>query len=252
MKFSRILLLAAALMACACTPQKKHVLVLTERGGWHTDFTAAATKWIEEEGERKGFDVVEIHNTDPITVDYLKQFDAIIQLDYVTYTWTDSQKEAFIDYIDNGKGGWVGFHHATLLGDFDGYTNWEWFSEFMGGIHYMNYIAELSNGTVIIESPTESLTSGVSPAFTVEDDEWYIYDISPRQNPDIKVLASVDENSYSADTQIKMGDHPVIWTNTAKPARNVYFQMGHSPKLIESNPNFLQLFSNAISYALGE
>lgn len=245
-------ILALILLMCSCTQEKKHVLVLTERGGWHAEFTAAATKWIVEEGDRQGFDVVEIHNTDPITKDFLAGFDAIIQLDYVTYTWTDTQKHAFIDYIDNGKGGWVGFHHASLLNDFDGFQNWEWFSDFLGHIHYENYIAELSDGTVSVEAAEHPVMKGVNPSFIIQDDEWYIYDKSPRLDPAIKVLASVDEGTYTADTQIKMGDHPVVWTNTKKAARNVYFQFGHSPKLINDNPDFLKMFSNAIAYALGK
>lgn len=244
--------ISLALLLCSCAQEKKHVLVLTERGGWHRDFTAAATKWIAEEGERQGFDVVEIHNTDPITREYLAGFDAIIQLDYVTYTWTDTQKDAFIDYIEGGKGGWVGFHHATLLGDFDGFHNWEWFSDFMGHIHYENYIAELSDGIVNVEATEHPVMQGVAQSFVIRDDEWYIYDKSPRLDPAIKVLATVDEDSYSADTSIKMGDHPVVWTNTEAAARNIYFQFGHSPKLITDNPDFLRMFSNAIAFVLGK
>ena len=47
-----------------------------------------------------------------------------------------------------------------------------------------------------------------------------------------------------------MGDHPVIWTNPDKKARNVYFQFGHSPRLFES-PDFTRLFANAIRWTTG-
>ena len=40
------------------------------------------------------------------------------------------------------------------------------------------------------------------------------------------------------------------WTNETKKARNVYIQMGHSPKLIE-NKAFTTLLHNAISWGLG-
>ena len=44
-----------------------------------------------------------------------------------------------------------------------------------------------------------------------------------------------------------MGDHPVIWTNTSVKARNIYFQFGHSPKLLD-NEDFKKLLLNAINW----
>jgi type 1 glutamine amidotransferase len=61
----------------------------------------------------------------------------------------------------------------------------------------------------------------------------------------------VDESSYRPDSDIKMGDHPVIWTNERKKARNVYFLMGHSPVLFESE-EFKTMFANAIMWASGK
>jgi chitinase len=45
-----------------------------------------------------------------------------------------------------------------------------------------------------------------------------------------------------------MGDHPVIWINPAKKARNVYFLVGHSARLYEIE-NFTKLFRNTIRWA---
>lgn len=152
-----------------------------------------------------------------------------------------------MDYIDNGKGGWIGFHHATLLGEFDGYPMWNWFSDFMGGIRFQNYIAALADGTVGVEDAAHPVMAGVDSTFVLPDDEWYTYDKSPREK--VRVLASVDESTYTPVSDVKMGDHPVIWTNPDKKAKNVYFQFGHSPKLF-GNDDFKRLFSNAIDWCL--
>ena len=48
-----------------------------------------------------------------------------------------------------------------------------------------------------------------------------------------------------------MGDHPVVWVNEKVKARNVYFQMGHSPKLFKSD-DFTAMLHNAISWTLGK
>jgi len=44
-------------------------------------------------------------------------------------------------------------HHATLLGEFDGYPMWTWFSGFMGGIRFKNYIPDFAAARVKVEDP---------------------------------------------------------------------------------------------------
>ncbi|MDH6358890.1 type 1 glutamine amidotransferase [Parabacteroides sp. PF5-9] len=223
-----------------------HVLVLTERGGQHGGFTDAGIKWLEEQSKIMNFKLTEINNTKPIDEAYLAQFALIIQLDYPPYTWTKEAESAFIKYIDKGRGGWIGFHHATLLGEFDGYPMWQWFSDFMGGIRFQNYIAELADGTMQVEDQSHPVMKGVNTSFVIPDDEWYTFDKNPRNN--VHVLATVDESSYNPASDIKMGDHPVVWVNPHKAARNVYFLIGHSNKLYETS-DFTTMFSNAIQWA---
>jgi len=223
----------------------KQILVLTERGGQHGGFTDAALDWLMNEASVNNFTLTEINNTNPINATYLSGFDLIIQLDFPPYTWTKEAEEAFIRYIDEGQGGWIGFHHATLLGEFDGYPMWQWFSDFMGGIRFKNYIAPLANGTITVEDPSHPVMQGVSPTFILPDDEWYTFDKNPR--PNVKVLATVDEDSYSPASDIRMGDHPVVWINPHKKARNVYFLMGHDKKLFLQK-DFNKMLRNAIEW----
>lgn len=99
------------------------------------------------------------------------------------------------------------------------------------------------------EDVTHPVMQGVPGTFRVTKDEWYTYDRSPRGN--VRVLARVDEDSYSIDTQAKMGDHPAIWVNESKKAPNVYFQIGHDKELFD-NPAFLTMFENSIRWTLGD
>ena len=249
-----LILLLFGLLSQAVQPGKKSIiqsekitiLVLSERGGQHESFTAAALQWLATEKAKMNISFTEINNTKPINAAYLKQFQLILQLDFPPYSWTKEAETAFIQYIDQGLGGWVGFHHATLLGEFDGYPMWNWFSEFMGAIRFQNYIAQLADGTVRIEDLNHPVMKGVSPSFVLLGDEWYTFDKSPR--PNVHVLANVDEDSYNPQTDIKMGDHPAIWVNKNKKARNVYFLMGHSKKIFESD-DFKTMFANAILWA---
>lgn len=228
-------------------PHKAKVLVLTERGGQHGGFTDAGLRWLAAEGVKGNFSITEINNARNITEAYLSQFSLVIQLDFPPYTWPKEAEDAFVKYIEEGRGGWIGFHHATLLGEFDGYPMWQWFSDFMGGVRFKNYIAPLANGTLIVEDKQHPVMKDVPASFVVPDDEWYTYDKSPR--PNVHVLANVDESSYTPASDIKMGDHPVVWGNESKKARNVYFQIGHSSKLYETE-GFTTMFRNAINWTL--
>lgn len=228
-------------------PHKAKVLVLTERGGQHGGFTDAGLKWLAAEGAKGNFSITEINNARNITEAYLSQFSLVIQLDFPPYTWPKEAEDAFVKYIEEGRGGWIGFHHATLLGEFDGYPMWQWFSDFMGGVRFKNYIAPLADGTLIVEDKQHPVMKDVPASFVVPDDEWYTYDKSPR--PNVHVLANVDESSYTPASDIKMGDHPVVGVNESKKARNVYFQIGHSSKLYETE-GFTTMFRNAINWTL--
>jgi type 1 glutamine amidotransferase len=229
----------------AGTPEFK-ALVLTERGGQHEEFVVAALDWLNAFAAEKNFEITVINNAKEIDETLLSKYQVVIQLNYAPYAWGDTAMKAFINYIEEGRGGWVGFHHATLLGEFDGYPMWNWFSDFMGGIRFKNYIAAKASATVNIEDKDNPVMNGVPASFVLPDDEWYTYNLDPR--PNVHVIASVDESSYKPASDIKMGDHPVIWTNEKKKGRNIYFQMGHSPLLLES-AEFKTMFGNAILWA---
>ena len=228
---------------------KFHVLAMAEPGGHHIEYSKAARVWLDSVAAKNSFTIDYIDNTDPINEGYLAKYQLIIQLDYVPYAWKPEAVTAFEKYIKEGKGGWIGFHHATLLGEFDGHKIWPWFSDFMGGIRYKNYIANFAAATVKVENGKHPIMKGVPDSFLVKKEEWYIYDKSPR--PNVQVIASVDESTYSPDSKIKMGDHPVIWSNPKVKARNVYIFMGHSPVLFESN-EYKTIFKNAIFWAAGQ
>ena len=242
-------ILLSCLFALACGGGKDtRVLVLYENAGHHKPFTDAVVPWLHEVAAREHLALTEILNPASVNEEFLKGFDVVLQLDYPPYMWSDQAMAAFQAYVDEGRGGWVGLHHASLLGEFDGYPMWPWFSELLGGIRYQDYIAELSDGEVRLEQPEHPLFKGLPDQFVIADDEWYTYDRNPRACPDVQVLAVVDEDSYTVPTEKRMGDHPVVWTNTAKAGRNVYFQFGHSPRLAQ-DPHFQALLLNALHWA---
>ena len=244
------LLAIAILFACPLFAQSKssrfHVIALYENGGHHIEYSKAARVWLDKLAADSNFSIDYIQTTDKINDEFLSRYQLFVQLDYPPYAWKPAAVAAFQKYIDEGKGGWIGFHHASLLGEFDGYPMWEWFHQFMGDIRWKDYIATFVQGRVDVEDKQHPVMKGVPASFLVKKEEFYTYDKSPR--PNVHVIASVDENTYSPNSDVKMGDHPVIWTSEHVKARNVYIFMGHSPLLFEDGA-YKKIFSNAIFWA---
>jgi uncharacterized protein len=249
-----------ALLGCFCTvvffgtmqaqqTVKLRVIALYENGGHHILYSKAAKIWLDKLATDSGFSIDYIQNTDSISDLFLSKYQLFIQLDYPPYAWKDPAVQAFQRYIAEGRGGWIGFHHATLLGEFDGYPMWKWFSAFMGDIVYKNYISTFATAKVNVEDSSHPVMRGIPSSFTIDKEEWYTYNKSPR--PNVHVIASVDESTYLPTSEIKMGDHPVIWTNTNYKARNIYIFMGHSPDLF-NNPAYSTLFRNSVFWAAGK
>jgi hypothetical protein len=224
------------------------VLALYENGGHHVLYSAAARIWLNHLASDSNFTIDYIQKGDTLDEALLGKYQLFIQLDYPPYGWGEKAMAAFQKFIEGGRGGWIGFHHATLLGEFDGYPIWQWFSHFMGNIRFENYIAGFAKAQVYVEDSHHPCMKGVPATFIIDKDEWYTYDKSPR--PHVHVIARVDESSYLPASTIKMGDHPVIWSNPDFAARNVYIFMGHSPELFNNNA-YTTLFRNAIFWAAG-
>lgn len=243
---SLLFLISTGLSMAEEASVKFRVVALAEAGGIHRPFVDAAKVWLSKEAADHNFSVDYIPDTNKIDDAFLSHYQLFIQLNYPPYGWTPTAVAAFTKYIEEGRGGWIGFHHATLLGEFDGYGIWPWFSQFMGGIRFTDYIPKFATATVVVEDSSHAVMKNVGKTFVVDQEEWYTYDKSPR--PNVRVLARVDESTYAPDTRTKMGDHPVIWTNEHYQARNVYIFMGHHPELFQSLA-FTTIFRNSILWA---
>ena len=222
------------------------LLVLYQQGGHHILFSQRATGWLNKLAADSNLNITYIRNTDRLDDNFLEHFRLFIQLDYPPYGWSEKAAGAFRRYIEKGKGGWIGLHHASLVGSFDGYPVWDWYRDFMGGIGWKDYIAGFADARVVVDDTAFPCMRNIPKSFVIEKEEWYTYDRIP--GPEIQVIAQVDENSYNPVSSIRMGYHPVIWTNKRVAARNVYIFMGHSPALFD-NPIYVSLLRNAISWA---
>jgi uncharacterized protein len=226
-------------------PQARNVLAIAELDQNHAPFVEAAKEWLATETL---LTITYIESPDTLTDELLADKDLILQLNYPPW-FGDGPKAAFEKYISENKGGWVGLHHASLYGPVVTDQTWPWFYTFLGQVNFKGYIAEFAAADVNVEVTSHPIFQGVPSTFHVTTDEWYTWDKSPREN--VTVLANVDEDSYEPNSEVKMGDHPVIWTNEAYAARNLYVFIGHHPNLMD-NSAYKTLLLNAIYWAGAE
>jgi type 1 glutamine amidotransferase len=78
-------------------------------------------------------------------------------------------------------------------------------------------------------------------------DEWYDFRTNPR--PNVTVLVTIDESSYTGGA---MGaDHPLVWAHTTTGGgRAIYTAMGHTQESY-ADPPFRQHLVGAIRWAAG-
>jgi len=108
-----------------CRPGRKKSAVSRnctyENGGHHIEYSKVARPWLEQLAADSNFAIDFIQNTDQIDSAFLSKYQLFIQLDLPAVCLEEKAVTAFQNYITKGLGGWIGFHHATLLGEFDGY-----------------------------------------------------------------------------------------------------------------------------------
>jgi len=140
------------------------------------------------------------------------------------------QRRAFQKYIESG-GAWLGFH-VTAYNDKD--TNWPWFVDFLGGGVFESNSWPPLPATLTVDDKSSQVTAHVPQSFLSPDNEWYIWNPSPRLNKNVKVLVSLDPSNYPIGLKdvLKSGDLPVVWTNVKY--RMLYMNMGHGDKIFTS------------------
>ena len=130
---------------------------------------------------------------------------------------TPAQQTAFEDYIQAG-GGYAGVHAAA-----DTEYDWGWYGDLVGA--YFNSHPANQTATVDVEDAEHPSTACV-PAEWARFDEWYNYRANPR--PDVNVLATLDESSYSPGGGAMGADHPIAWYHEFDGGRSWYTGMGHT------------------------
>jgi uncharacterized protein len=241
-----LLLFLAAWMAAPTTDalaQQKafHVLALYSKKteADHVQFAQQAIAFFTEISVRNNFELVASDRWDDLNATDLLRYQVILWLN--DSPQTEEQRRSFERYMEQG-GGWFGFH-ASGYNDTD--THWPWFVDFLGGaVFYGNSWPPLP-AKLHVDDLSNPVTKGMPETYLSPANEWYIWDPDPRDNPNVKVLLTLDPSNYPLGLKdvLEAGDLPVVWTNTRY--KMLYMNMGHGDKIFQS-PVQNRLFTNSL------
>ncbi|MEZ5571818.1 MAG: ThuA domain-containing protein [Halioglobus sp.] len=183
----------------------------------------------------------------------LARFDAVVFLNASGDMLSDQQESAFQSWLEAG-GGWLGIHAA---GD-SSHLAWKWYRDNLIGATFTAHILgpQFQRATVLLEHQQHPVLQGV-PDIWEHEEEWYSWERSPRAEG-FTILATLDEGSYTPEqkfmgkvTDLRMGDHPVVWTNCIQRGRSVYMAMGHKAEAFEQ-PQVRRLIDNALTWLIAD
>ncbi len=197
----------------------------------HISFVHEANKWFPAMAATYHFTYDSTNNWNDMNDSFLSHYDVVLFLD----TRPDSlpQRIAFEKYMKNG-GAWMGFHFSAFALTPSAYPqNWDWYhKEFLGSDEYGSNTWHPTSAILRVENKTHPATKHLPDMFRAAPNEWYRWTGNLKNNPDIKILASIDSSSFPLGNGPKpseiwhSGYYPVVWTN--KKYRMVYLNMGHN------------------------
>lgn len=241
--FFFILALAASALSAAAAPFK--VLVLGFNDSNHPNTGAAGINAIKQLAVGQEWTVDVCSGFGQFTDSYLANYQVMVWVMAAPLSVSPANQAAFENYIKAGKG-FLAFHVAGLTGISN--PEWKFFMDYLGGVAFKGHPSTRQNGTIKVEATSHPAFQGITASFTVHE-EWYAWNKSPRGQPDIQVLATVDETSYNPEGTRMGADHPMFWSNT-KYGRMIYTGLGHEPEQY-SNANVRKFLANAIPWAAG-
>jgi hypothetical protein len=210
------------------------------RDAAHISFVHEANKWFPAMAAKYNFEYDSTNNWNNLNKKFLSHYQVVIFLD--TRPEEPSQRAAFKKYMDNG-GAWMGFHFAGFaLTPSDYPQNWDWYhNEFLGSGQYVSNTWRPTAAILRVEDSAHPTTKNLPATFRSSPNEWYKWEKDLRNNPNIKILLSIDSTSFPLGTGPKpheiwhSGYYPVVWTN--KKYKMLYFNMGHNDIDYENKTN---------------
>ncbi|RZK20242.1 MAG: ThuA domain-containing protein [Pedobacter sp.] len=233
-----ILITAVLLFQSATKNKALRILVFSKTKGFRHNSIETGKTAILKLGKENNYLVDTTENATFFTEKNLKKYATVIFLNTTGDVLNDAQQNAFESYIKAG-GGYVGVHAAA-----DTEYDWPWYGK-LAGAYFISHPA-VQEAKFIVKNKKHPSTKFFTDSIWMHKDELYNFkDI----NPDINVLVTIDENSYSGG---KNGNfHPFSWYHKYDGGRAFYTSMGHT-KETWTDETFLKHLLGGITYAAGK
>ncbi|MER7639650.1 ThuA domain-containing protein [Streptomyces sp. NPDC126522] len=248
----RVLLLLATVLGFAVAPPAAHAStaatpfkVLGLYSGTydaaHIDFEKEANVWFPQQAVANGFTYTSSTNWDLLANGGVNAYQVVLFLDDLPQT--SAQRSGFETYMRNG-GGFMGFHVSAFTTDA---ASWSWYhNTFLGSGNFVSNTWGPTAVTLKVEDHSIPPTANLPATFTSSVSEWYSWSNDLRQNPDIKILASIDPSSFPVGTDPNQswysGYYPIIWTNTKY--KMLYANFGHNAMNYTTNTRLSSTFAS--------
>ncbi|MEV6507324.1 ThuA domain-containing protein [Streptomyces sp. NPDC051642] len=249
----RVLLLLATVLGFAVAPPAAHAStaatpfkVLGLYSGTydaaHIDFEKEANVWFPQQAAANGYTYTASTNWDLLANGGVNAYQVVLFLDDLPQT--SAQRTGFEAYM-RGGGGFMGFHVSAFTTDA---ASWSWYhNTFLGSGNFVSNTWGPTAVTLKVEDHSIPPTAALPATFTSSVSEWYSWSNDLRQNPDIKILASIDPSSFPVGTDPNQswysGYYPIIWTNTKY--KMLYANFGHNAMNYTTNTRLSSTFASA-------
>lgn len=230
------------------------VLVFSKTNGFrHTDGIAGGKAALEAISAQQQWSMFHTENGAVFNAADLERFDAVVFLNASGDMLNEAQEAAFQSWLEAG-GGWLGIHAA---GD-SSHAGWQWYRDNLIGADFTAHIMgpQFQRANVVLENHGHPVLQGL-PDIWQHEEEWYSWARSPRAEG-FTILSTLDEDSYTpvqkmwgSEVDLRMGDHPVVWSNCVGQGKTAYAAMGHKGEAFEQ-PQVRQLIVNSLAWLLDD
>lgn len=200
--------------------------------------------------QRKGWALVTTDKGAAFTPAVLRQFDTVIWNNISGDVLTLSQRAAFQAWMQRG-GGFVGVHGSAG----DPVYFWDWYADTLLGARFQGHPMnpQFQTAQVRLDDAAHPVAAGL-PAKWEANDEWYSFKTNPRATG-ARIIATLDETTYKPDgmggIDLRMGDHPIVWSRCVGAGRMFYSAIGHRPERY-SDATYVQMLEQAVAWTAGQ
>lgn len=157
------------------------------------------------------------------------------------------QKQIMIDFVEKGGKGVAGWHGATDTWYRD---NWPWYVDWISAVYVgsANWVPTRMNRSADGTGAKYGwITSHWANEFNMIAEEWYQFKPNPVDNPNNKILLSVNVQDVGAT---KASILPYAWVNEEKKGRLFMTGFGHKEEIMQRK-DIVDLLYKGIVFAAG-